>query len=109
MPYYRLSRVEQDTVITFNAEDDLADIDTANPVTLRKLAKLHKEFPEIYKLVRQDDNWPSAAYQFPKKLLRFAKPVTLSEQQRERLAKSGFQRFSPHKRAENSNKQGEDR
>jgi hypothetical protein len=53
--------------------------DTANPVWIRKMDKLCKEFPEVIRL----KSWTevSKTYILPKNLVRIGKPRTLSEAQ----------------------------
>ena len=44
-----MQRIEQETVINFNAEENDISISTSDPVQIRKLDKLVESFPEIYK------------------------------------------------------------
>ena len=46
----KLSRYEQEVVINLNADEDEATVYTANPAWIRKMDKLHKEFPNIIRL-----------------------------------------------------------
>ncbi len=75
----KLSRYEQEVVINLNADEDEATVYTANPVWIRKMDKLHREFPEIIRL----KSWTevSKTYVLPKNLIRIGKPRTLSEAQ----------------------------
>ena len=75
----KLSRYEQKVVINLNAGEDEATVYTANPVWMRKMDKLHKEFPDIIRL----KSWTevSKTYVLPKKLVRIGKPKVLSEAQ----------------------------
>lgn len=75
----KLSRYEQEAVINLNADEDEATVYTANPVWIRKMDKLHREFPEITRL----KSWTevSKTYVLPKNLIRIGKPTTLSEAQ----------------------------
>ena len=72
----KLSRYEQEVVINLNADEDEATVYTANPVWMRKMDKLHKEFPDIIRL----KSWTevSKTYVLPKKLVRIGKPKVLS-------------------------------
>lgn len=58
-----LSKFEQETIITFNAEEKTAEIYTADPVQIRRLDSLCTEFPDTYKLKKQGE--------ISKKLYRF--------------------------------------
>ena len=75
----KLSRYEQEVVINLNADEDEATVYTANPVWIRKMDKLHKEFSDIIRL----KSWTevSKTYVLPKKLVRIGKPKVLSEAQ----------------------------
>jgi hypothetical protein len=46
----KLSRYKQEVVINLNADEDEATVYTANPAWIRKMDKLHKEFPDIIRL-----------------------------------------------------------
>ena len=50
-----LSKFEQETIITFNAEEKTAEIYTADPVQIRRLDSLCTEFPDTYKLKKQGE------------------------------------------------------
>lgn len=80
-----LTRYEQEVVINFNAEEDTATVYTANPTWLRKMEALAKEFPDIFRLIRQTEI--SRTYEMPKRLVRIGKPRELSSAQRENLIK----------------------
>ena len=75
----KLSRYEQEVVINLNADEDEATVYTANPAWMRKMDKLHKEFPNVIRL----KSWKevSKTYVLPKNLVRIGKPRVLSEAQ----------------------------
>ena len=75
----KLSRYEQEVVINLNADEDEATVYTANPAWMRKMDKLHKEFPEIIRL----KSWTeiSKTYIVSKNLVKIGKPRILSEAQ----------------------------
>jgi len=75
----KLSRYEQEVVINLNADEEEATVYTANPVWMRKMDKLHKEFPDIIRL----KSWTevSKTYVLPKNVVRIGKPRILSEAQ----------------------------
>ncbi|MCI9140775.1 hypothetical protein D7X25_13290 [bacterium 1XD42-8] len=64
----KLSRYEQEVVIKLNDDEDEATVYTANPVWIRKMDKLHKEFPNIIRL----KSWTevSKTYVLPQNLVR---------------------------------------
>ncbi len=75
----KLSRYEQEVVINLNADEDEATVYTANLAWMRKMDKLHQEFPNVIRL----KSWTevSKTYVLPKNLIRIGKPRTLSEAQ----------------------------
>ena len=64
----KLSRYEQEVVIKLNDDEDEATVYTANPAWIRKMDKLHKEFPNIIRL----KSWTevSKTYVLPQNLVR---------------------------------------
>ena len=61
------SRMEQETSIVWDEEEQIAHIYAASPVTMRKLDKLVAEFPDVYKCVWIDklyDPDDSGAYYY---------------------------------------------
>ena len=91
----KLTRYEQETVITFNAEEQHMHIYTADPVMIRKMDKL-VEINTDYSLVKvdeDDDDVFAKTYTAPKKFLRWrGKAIEMSEEQKnavkERFAKN---------------------
>ena len=80
-----LTRYEQEVVINFNADEDMATVYSANPAWIRKMDALVKEFPDIFYVKRQTEI--SKTYEMPKKFVRIGKPRELSQAQRENLEK----------------------
>lgn len=78
---HSLTRSEQETVIRWDAENRTASIDTADPVTIRKLDKLAVDYPDTYRCARVDDIYPAKRYEMLVKYIRFGKPA--SDAQRE--------------------------
>lgn len=88
----KLTREEQEVIITMSAVDNLAEVYVADPVYMRRLDKLVEKDPNSYKV--KSRNVYSATYTMPKKLLKFwvqREPRELTEEQRiaarERLKK----------------------
>ena len=77
----RLTRYEQETVINFNAGEPTATVCTKDKAVMRKLDKLVREFPEIYKQTGQSKT--DKIYSMPKSYISYRKPRKLSEEQRE--------------------------
>lgn len=71
-----ISRAEQETVIRWDAEENIAHIDTANPATIRKLDKLVKAYPDIYRCVRIDREYLAKRYTCSASFFRIGKPAS---------------------------------
>lgn len=77
----KLTRYEQETIINFNAQDQIATFYTRNPAIIRKIDALVIEFPDAYKCIGETDI--DKTYVMPKTFVRYRKPRRLSEEQRE--------------------------
>lgn len=73
----RLSRFEQETIITFNAADDTANIYSCDPVWVRKIQKIKGS--RKYSIGMEVD--------VPKKWIKITKPRELSPEQKAKIAK----------------------
>ena len=78
----KLSRYEQETIVSYNAGEQSATIYTRDKAVMRKLDTLVADFPDTYKLVKQDE--VSKTYSFPKSFVSYRKPRAVSTEQRER-------------------------
>lgn len=87
-----MTRQEQETIISFNAAEDTAELYTADPVYIRKLDKLTEKNPEQFKLgcvEKCQGEIVAKRYIFPKRFISIrSKDVKreLSEEQRRELA-----------------------
>lgn len=87
-----MTRREQETIISFNAAEDSAELYTADPVYIRKLDKLVKSNPKQFKQGRVETyqgEIVAKCYMFPKRFLSIrSKDIKreLTEKQREELA-----------------------
>ena len=81
MKMTKLSRYEQETIINFNAGEEMATVYTRDPAVMRKLYALVIEFPEVYKCIGATDI--DKTYEMPKLSVTYRKPRKLSEEQRE--------------------------
>ena len=77
----KLSRYEQETIINFNAGEEMATVYTRDPAVMRKLDALVIEFPEVYRCIGETDI--DKTYEMPKLSVTYRKPRRLSEEQRE--------------------------
>lgn len=85
MKMTKLSRYEQETIINYNAGDNLATVYSRDPVVIRKLDALVIEFPEVYRCIGYTDI--DKTYEMPKSFISYRKPRKLSETQREQARK----------------------
>ena len=72
----KLSRYEQETIVSYNADEQTATIYTRDKAVMRKLDTLVADFPDTYKLVKQDE--VSKTYSFPKSFVSYRKPRAVS-------------------------------
>lgn len=80
------TRVEMETSITWDDEEKLARVYTASPITMRKLDKLCEQCAEYRRTWTETDSEgriTAAKYEVAAKLVRFGKPVVMSDEQRE--------------------------
>ena len=83
----KLTREEQEVIITTSAADELAEVYVADPIYMRKLNRLCERDPDNYKVKSRNEY--SVTYTMPKKLLGFrvpAAPRELTEEQRKILS-----------------------
>ena len=81
----KLTREEQETIITFNAKDKNATIYTRDPTVMREVDSLVIGYPEVFKCVAMSDI--DKTYEMPKTAVSYRKPRRLSEEQREMARK----------------------
>ena len=78
----KLSRYEQETIVNYNAGEQIATVYTRDKAVMRKLDTLVANFPDTYKLIKQDE--VSKTYSFSKSYVSYRKPRTVSTEQRKR-------------------------
>ena len=76
----KLSREEQETIITFNAKDKNATLYTRDPTVMREVDSLVIGYPDVFKCVAESDI--DKTYEMPKTVVSYRKPRRLSEEQR---------------------------
>lgn len=86
----KLSRYEQETIVSYNAGEQTATIYTRDKAVMRKLDTLVADFPDTYKLVKQDE--VSKTYSLPKSYVSYRKPRAVSMEQRERARQMMIER-----------------
>ena len=77
----KLTRYEQETIINFNAQDQMATLYTRDPAVMRKVDALVIEYSNIFKCIGETDI--DRTYEMPKSAVTYRKPRRLSEEQRE--------------------------
>ena len=77
----KLTRYEQETIINFNAGDQIATLYTRDPAVMRKVDALVIEYPDTYKCI--GETGIDKTYEMPKSAVTYRKPRRLSEEQRE--------------------------
>ena len=82
----KLSLLEQETIITYNAQEDFAEVYTCYPPMIRKLDKLAQENPEEWKILRGDQI--GKTYTCPKEFIKFqTRKRILTDELKKELAK----------------------
>lgn len=77
----KLSRYEQETIISFNAGERNATLYTRDCRVMKEMDVLVGRYPDLYHLDGQTDI--DKTYSFPKSCVKYRKPRTLSEVQKE--------------------------
>lgn len=80
-----LKRYEQEVVINFNADEEIATVYSANPAWIRKMDALVRDFPDVFHIKRWTE--VSKTYEMPKKYVRIGRPREISPAQRKNLEK----------------------
>ena len=81
---YSLTRYEMETTVNFNAEEKEAKLYSQDKAVIRRMAKLVREFPDIFRV--EYETSVGKAYIFPKKYAMPKRPRILSEEQRAKMA-----------------------
>ena len=80
-----LSRLEQETIINFNAAEQTAMVYTRDKTVMRRLNALAEDYPDIYRLTSGTDI--DKTYSVPKSYITYRKPRNLTDGQREQARK----------------------
>ncbi len=76
----KMTRYEQETIINFNAGEQIATLYTRDPAVMRKVDALVIEFPDVFKCIGETDI--DKTYEMPKSVVTYRKPRRLSQEQR---------------------------
>ncbi|MGI6096368.1 MAG: molecular chaperone [Lachnospiraceae bacterium] len=87
-----LSKLEKETIINFNEEEEAAEIYTYNVRLQNRLEKISLERPEDVKLVCVDGRGEKT-YRLPKKYVSVRPTRKISKEDRERMAQAARDRF----------------
>lgn len=79
----KLTRYEQETIINFNAQDQMATLYTRNPAIMRKVDALVIEYPDTFKCIGKTDI--DKTYEMPKSVVTYRKPKRISDERREQI------------------------
>ncbi|MCI8387577.1 MAG: hypothetical protein HFE63_03815 [Clostridiales bacterium] len=88
-----LSKLEQETIILFNEDEKIANIQTYNGALKRKLSDLCVTRPNEAVHTRTDQ-YGGMYFTIPKKWVKVNAGVILSDEQRSAMAERAKQRFS---------------
>lgn len=95
---YSIPRSEQETTIRWDAEEQTAHIYAANPSTINKLDKLCEEYPEAYKCVWVDRNYPAKRYEVPAQYIRFGHPASEAVKEASRKKAENLRKYRENSR-----------
>lgn len=76
----KLTRYEQETIINFNAQDQMATLYTRDPAIMRKVDALVIDYPDTFKCIGETDI--DKTYSMPKQYVSYRKPRRISEEKR---------------------------
>ena len=80
----KLTNLERETLITFNEDEQTAEVMTYNGRLIRKLLKHVKNYPEEFKLKRQDTEWGAYFFVIPKKRVNITCPKSVDFSKKEK-------------------------
>lgn len=96
IPNMNLTKLEKETSLLFNEQEDEAELYTYSKKLIRKLSLVAERNPQLYKHISTDSDG-GVCYRFSKKLLsiRFLEPISQEERQKrsERAKQSGISKI----------------
>ena len=81
----KLSRAERETIITYNATSNNAEIYTADKKVMKKIDEYVKLYPSAYSVISKTKT--AKIYSVPKKYVKIIRPRNISNTQREKARK----------------------
>ena len=97
-----MTKSEQETSIVWDAEEKIAHIFSANPVTIRKLDKPAAEYPGVYECRRIDPANECKQYTVPARCIRFGKPASEARREAGRIRAQNMRKNSSKYCTENT-------
>ena len=82
----KLTRYEQETIINFNAQDQMATLYTRDPAVMRKVDALVIEYSDTFKCIGETDIDKTCS--MPKSRISYRKSRRISEDKREQARKA---------------------
>lgn len=79
----RLTKIEQETVINFNAGEEEAVVYTRDKADIRKLDSLVTEFPDAYRCIKETDI--DKTYSMLKQYVSYRKPRRITQERRDQI------------------------
>ena len=79
----RLTKIEQETVINFNAGEEEAVVYTRDKTVIRKIDALVAEFPDVYRRIKATDI--DKTYSMPKQYVSYRKPRRITQERRDQI------------------------
>ena len=76
----KLTRYEQETIINFNAEEEMATVYTRDPAVMKEMDTLVNDYPDIYRCTGVSDI--DKTYEVPKTVVSYRKPRRITDAQR---------------------------
>lgn len=93
-----LTKIEQETIMSFNEAEGKARVYTHNAALQKKLKQLQGKFPAEVIFEREEPNG-GAFYTIPKRWFKIATPRALSNEERARLSAHAKEVFSRKSKA----------
>ena len=81
----KLTRYEQETIINFNAHNQMATLYTRDPAIMRKVDALVIDYPNTFKCIGETNI--DKTYEMPKSVVTYRKPRKITAEQREICSK----------------------
>jgi len=87
-----LSRYEQETIITFNEDEPIADVFTYNRKLKHRLEKLYEQYPNDIKTYK-NNGADGVTYYVPKGWIKINPSLNLTEEERQKRAEQMRERL----------------